>query len=165
MWLLEQQCTFWVPGPLMSLHSPSRLKPEEKREGEKDAGEILWCAFSLPLSILLSLSLSLTGKASDISRQKTNSVSPVKSSVKAAQEFFFSSSFLLSLSASFSPSLSLSLSLSVFASFPWMRCCEGRLHAFQTITVHPPTTTKFPLCQSPTHASTSFREPWTDNKR
>lgn len=138
--------------PLMLLHSPSRLKPEEKREGEKDAGEILWCAFALSPSF----HLSLTGKASDISRQKTNSVSPVKSSLKAAQEIFFLS---CSLSASF-----LFLSLSVFASFPWMRCCEGRLHAFQTITVHPPHC-KFPLCQNPTHASTSFREPWTDNKR
>lgn len=114
----------------MLLHSSSRLKPEEKEEGEKDAGEILWCVFGLSLSVFLFPSLSLTGKASDISRQKTNSVSPVKSSVKASQDFFF----FLALSAFFSPSRS------VFASFPWMRYCEGRLHAFQTITVHPPTT-------------------------
>lgn len=33
--------------PLMLLHSQSRLKPEEKREGEKDAGEIVCCALSL----------------------------------------------------------------------------------------------------------------------
>lgn len=116
-------------GPLMLLHSPSRLKPEEKGEAEKDAGEILWCVSGLSLSC--TFHLSLTGKASDISRQKTNSVSPVKSSVKASQDFF-SPPFLLSLPASSSPSRS------VFASFPWMRYCEGRLHAFQTITVHPP---------------------------
>lgn len=82
-------------GPLMLFHSPSRLKPEEKREGKRDAGEILWCAFALSPSY----HLSLTGNASDISRQKTNSVSPVKSSVKAAREGF---SFL-----ALSPSVSL----------------------------------------------------------
>lgn len=54
------------------LHALSRLKALEKREGEEDAGELLCRAFSL------------SGKASDICRRKTNSVSPVKASVKAA---------------------------------------------------------------------------------
>lgn len=45
-------------GPLMLLRSPSRLKPEEKGDGEKDAEDILWCAFSISLSVSLSLSLS-----------------------------------------------------------------------------------------------------------
>lgn len=156
----------------MLLHSPSRLKkPEEReREGEKDAGEIQWRCFCSP-SPSPSLSLPLPGKASDISRQKTNSVSPVKSSVKAAQEFFFlpsSSSSLLLFPTPNSRSLGVFASFSfpfyVFASFPWMQSCEGRLHAFQTIRVHPhspppPAHCKFPLCQNPTHASTSFGEP------
>lgn len=157
----------------MLLHSPSRLKkPEEReREGEKDAREILWhCFFSPSPSPSPSLSLPLPGKASDISRQKTNSVSPVKSSVKAAQEFFFSPPPPPPYSRSLGVFASFSFPFSVFASFPWMQSCEGRLHAFQTITVHPhspppPAHCKFPLCQNPTHASTSFGEPWTDNKR
>lgn len=46
--------------PLMLLHSPSRLKPEEKEEGEKDARDILWCVFGLSLSVFLFPSLSLS---------------------------------------------------------------------------------------------------------
>lgn len=46
--------------PLMLLHSPSRLKPEEKEEGEKDAREILWCVFGLSLCVFLFPSLSLS---------------------------------------------------------------------------------------------------------
>lgn len=61
--------------------------------------------WSLSLSVFLFPSLSLTGKASDISRQKTNSVSPVKSSVKASQDFFF----FLALSLCLFLSLALSL--------------------------------------------------------
>lgn len=130
MWLLEQQCTFWVLGLWCCCIHRAVLNRRRKERAKKTQERFCGVLF-----LSLFPSLSLTGKASDISRQKTNSVSPVKSSVKAAQEFFFplSLSFLLSLC------LFLSLSLSVFASFPWMRCCEGRLHAFQTITVHPPT--------------------------
>lgn len=161
MWLLEQQCTFWALGLwCCCIHRAvlnRRRKERAKKKKKKDAGEILWCAFSLPLSISLSLSLSLTGKASDISRQKTNSVSPVKSSVKAAQVFSLS----LSLFASFSASLSRCLCfISVDAELwrPLTRFSNNNSSP-------PPPNCKFPLCQNPTHANTSFREPWTDNKR
>lgn len=67
-----------------------------RKERARKTREILWCAFfSSPISP------SLSGKASDISRQKTNSVSAVKSSVKASQDFF--SPLFCSLFGCFSP--------------------------------------------------------------
>lgn len=118
--------------PLMLLHSPSRLKPEEKEEGEKDARDILWCVFGLSLCVFLfpSLSLSLAKHLTSPGKRQIRFRLLSRQS-KLRKTFFFLS---CSLSAFFSPSRS------VFASFPWMRYCEGRLHAFQTITVHPPTT-------------------------
>lgn len=138
--------------PLMLLHSPSRLKPEEKREGEKKKTQERFCGV-LFLSLFPSLSPSLS---LSLARHLT---SPGKRQIRFRLLSRQSKLRKCFLSLSLSLPLSLPLSLAVFASFPWMQSCEGRLHAFQTITVRPPPNCKFPLCQNPTHANTSFREP------
>lgn len=140
-------------------------------------------AFSLPLHLHLSLARSPSlARSLFLARHLT---SPGKRQIrfrllsrqsKPRKSFFFSPSpssppLLLLPTLAFALSVSLppfSFPFSVFASFPWMQSCEGRLHAFQTITVHPhspppppppPAHCELPLCQSPAHASTSFGEP------
>lgn len=110
-------------GPLMLLHSPSRLKLEEKRRRRDSV--VCLCAPSFQFSLSLSLARHLTspGKRQILFRL-----------LSRQSKMFFFSFLALSLFAAFSSPLS----LCVFASFPWMQCCEGRLHAFQTITVHLP---------------------------
>ena len=118
---LSVSCGYWnnnvhseCRGPLMSLHSPSRLKPEEKREGEKDAGEILWCAFSLPLSISLSPSLSLARHLTSPGKRQIRFRLLSRQS-KLRKSFFFPPlSCSLSLCLFLSVSLSLSLSRSLY---------------------------------------------------
>lgn len=89
--------------PLMLLHSPSRLKPEEKREGEKDAGEILWCAFSPSFHLSLSLARHLTSPGK---RQIRFRLLSRQSKLREREEFFF---LFLALSLSLSLPLSLCL--------------------------------------------------------
>lgn len=86
----------------MSLHSPSRLKPEEKEEGEKDAGEILWCVFGLSLSPSFSFHLSLSLARHLTSPGKRQIRFRLLSRQSKLRKTFFS--FLLFLSAFFSPS-------------------------------------------------------------
>ena len=115
-------------GPLMLLRSPSRLKPEEKREGEKKTQEI-FCAVLFPsLSLSLSLALSLPFSLSLARHLTSRGKRQIRFRLLSRQSRLRRTLFI------FFPSPS----RSVFASFLWMQNCEGRLHAFQTITVHPP---------------------------
>ena len=142
--------------PLMLLHSPSRLKPEEKRGRKRRRRDSVVCFLSLFPSLSLSLARHLTSPGK---RQIRFRLLSRQSKLREREKSFFPS-FLLSLC------LFLSLSLSVFASFPWMRCCEGRLHAFQTITVHPLPTASFLSARTlhmPAHPLESL-EPTTNAK-
>lgn len=156
MWLLEQQCTFWVLG-LWCFHIyQAVLNQRRKEKGEKRHRRD-------PVVCFFHLSPSLTGKASDILRQKTNSVSPVKSSVKASQDFFLSWSLSFFFFCPFLFPFSSVFAFLLF--FFFMDAALWELFAqFSNNNISPTSTTGSPFCQNPTDASISFREPWTDNK-
>lgn len=90
--------------PLMLSHSPSRLKPEEKRTQERFCGVLL---LSLSLSLFPSLSLSLARHLTSTGKRQIRFRLLSRQS-KLCKIFFLSCSLCL-----FSSSLSRSLSLSL----------------------------------------------------